>query len=290
MDEVNLVSLAVGRCVDACALMLDLLVRMFSCVLRFLSGVGVSLLTLDGSTLVEYCNFALFSFLTATEAVSSAAHGALHAVDGWLQSLGGVCESFKMVGHLSCHVAWRTKDVLHRGLISLSCILRQTCEGVCIALSLVLYLINTVVNIILISMQNCVSAVAGAWDAVADPVHRVVDLALTLLTFLYSCLVGASVLLWTPCQLLLDLLGALGRIFITVFMVDTYGLLITAAVVSLALLILNPRLPVAAGQSILHLVDALVPGLQGISRRMYAVIVEPALAYQVGFLNKLCLL
>ncbi|XP_062289443.1 E3 ubiquitin-protein ligase RNF26-like [Scomber scombrus] len=284
MDEVNLVSVAVGRCVDACCLLLDLFVRTFSWLLRFLSSAGVSLhaalLALNGSTLVEYCNFALFSFLTATEAVSSTAHGALHAVEGWLQTLGGVCESFKMVGHLSCHVAWRTKDVLHRGLISASCILKQMCEGVCIALSLVLYLINTVVNIILISMQNGVSAVAGAWDAVADPVHRLVELALTLLTFLYSCLVGASVLLWTPCQLLLDLLGALGRVFITIFMVDTYGVLISAAVISLALLILNPRLPVIAGQLSLRLVGSL-PGVQTSLRRMYAVIVEPALTYQV---------
>lgn len=284
MDEVNLVSVAVGRCADACCLLLDLLVRTFSWLLHFLSGVGVSLhgalLALNGSTLLEYCNFALFSFLTATEAVSSAAHGVLHALDGWLQTLGGVCESFKMVGHLSCHVAWRTKDVLHRGLISASCVLRQMCEGVCIALSLVLYLINTVVNIILIGMQNGVSAVAGAWDAVADPVHRLVDLALTLLTFLYSCLVGASVLLWTPCQLLLDLLGALGRVFITVFMVDTYGVLISAAVISVVLLVLNPRLPVVAGQLSLRLVGSL-PGIQTSLRRMYAVIVEPALTYQV---------
>ncbi|XP_042288032.1 E3 ubiquitin-protein ligase RNF26-like [Thunnus maccoyii] len=286
MDEVNLVSLAVGRCVDACGLLLDLFVRTFSWLLRFLSSVGGSLhstlVALSGSTLVEYCNFALFPFLTATEAVSSATHGALHTLEGWLQTLGGVFESFKMVGHLSCHVAWRTKDLLHRGLISASCILRQTCEGVCIALSLVLYLVNTVVNIVLIGTQNCLSVLAGAWDAVAGPVHRVVELALTLLTFLYSCLVGFSVLLWTPCQLLLDFLGALCRVFITVFMVDTHGLLITAAIVSLALLLLNPRLPVLAGRLSRHLVNAL-PGTRGVQmtiRRMYAVVVEPALAYQ----------
>ncbi|TMS13790.1 E3 ubiquitin-protein ligase RNF26 [Larimichthys crocea] len=151
MDEVNVVSLAVGRCVDACCLLLDLVVRTLSWLLRFLSGVATSLhntlVALSGSTLVEYWNFALFSFLTATEAVSSAACGALHVVEGWLQMLGGVFESFKMVGHLSCHVAWRIKEVLHRGFISCSCILRQTCEGLCIALSLVLYFVNTVVNI-----------------------------------------------------------------------------------------------------------------------------------------------
>uniref|UniRef100_UPI0037E797F9 E3 ubiquitin-protein ligase RNF26-like n=1 Tax=Semicossyphus pulcher TaxID=241346 RepID=UPI0037E797F9 len=263
MDEVNIVSLIVGRCVDACCLLLDLFVRTFSWLSHFLSGVGASLhstlVALSGSSLVEYWNFALFSFLTATEAVSSAACGALQVVDGWLQALGGVFESFKMVGHLFCHVAWRIKDVLHRGFVSGSSILRQTCEGLCIVLSLVLYFVNTVVNIVLISTQNCASVLAGFWEVVADPVHRVVDLALTLLTFLYSCLVGATVLLWTPCQLLLDFLATLGRVFITVLTLDSHVLLITAAFTLLVLLFLNPRLPVVAGRLSLRLFSAL-PG------------------------------
>ena len=269
MDGVNIVVLAVGRCLDACCLLLDLVIRTFSWLFRVLSGMCASLhnmlVVLSGSTLVEYWNFALFSFLTASEAVSSAACGAVHIVEGWLQTLGGVFESFKMVGHLSCHVAWRIKDVLHRGLISGSCFLRQTCEGLCIALSLVLYFVNTVVNIVLISMQNCLSVLAGVWEVVADPVHKVVELALTLLTFLYSCLVGASVLLWTPCQLLLDFLGGLGRVFFTVFMVDSHGLLITAVIISVAVLLLNPRLPVLARQLSLYLVNML-PRARGVQR------------------------
>lgn len=278
MDQVNLVSLAVGRCVDACCLLLDLLVRPFSWLLRVLSGAGASLhgalLALSGSTLVEYWNFAQFSFLAATEAASGAACGALSLVEGWLEALGGVFESFKMVGHLSCHVAWRIRDVLHRGLISGSSILRQTCDGLCIALSLVLYFVNTVVNVVLISTQNCASVLAGVWETVADPVHKVAELALTLLTFMYSCLVGASVLLWTPCQLLLDFLGALGRVFITVFMVEPQGLFIMAAIVSLGLLLLSPGLPVLAGRLSLRLVNAL-PGARGV--QMTA---EQAPAYQ----------
>ncbi|GAA6226181.1 ring finger protein 26-like [Lates japonicus] len=278
MDEVNVVCLVVWRCVDACCLLFDLLVGTITWLLRLLSG-------LSASTLVEYWNFALFSFLTATETISGATHGALHAAEGWLQSLGGVFESFKMVGHLFCHVAWRAKELLHRGLVSGSCVLRQTLEGVVIALSLVLYFVNTVVNIVLIGTQNCLSVAAGVWEAVAGPVHRVLELALTALTFLYSCLVGASVLLWTPCQLLLDFLGALGRVFLTVIMVDSHGLLVTAAAatISLVLLLLNPRLPVLAGRLSLHVVNA-VPGARAAQvtiRRLYAVLLEPAPADQV---------
>ncbi|XP_035034198.1 E3 ubiquitin-protein ligase RNF26 [Hippoglossus stenolepis] len=288
MDEVNVVFAAVSRCVDVCCLLLDLLITTFGWLLHFLSGVCVSLRSSmvgrSGSTLGEYWNFALFSFLTATEAVSCAAHGALHAMEDWLQMLGGVLESFKMVGHLFCHMAWRMKDMLHRGFTLACCILRQTCEGVLIALSLILYFVNTVVNVMLISTQNCLSVLAGVWETVAGPVHKVVDLALTLLTFLYSCLVGASVLLWTPCQLLLDFLEALGRVFITVFVVDSHGLLATVAIISLTLLVLNPRLPVLAGQLSLRLVNALpgVHGVQATMRRLYAAMVEPALAQRAA--------
>ncbi|KAM3601364.1 uncharacterized protein V6R79_011511 [Siganus canaliculatus] len=267
MDEVNFLCAAVGRCVDASCLLLDLLVRTFTWLLGFVSGVGTSLhkglIILSESTLLEYWNFLLFSFLTASEAVSSTASGYLHVLDAWLQMLGGVLESFKMVGHLSCHVAWRIKDVLHRGLISGSGILRQACDGLYIALSLVLYFINTVVNVVLISMQNFLSVLMDVWEIVANPVERVVELTLTVLTFLYSCLVGASVLLWTSCQLLLDFLGALGRVLFTVFMVDSHGLLLSAALCSLAVLFLNHRLSVLAGW-LRHQVVSALPGAHGV--------------------------
>ncbi|XP_029925235.1 E3 ubiquitin-protein ligase RNF26-like isoform X3 [Myripristis murdjan] len=286
MDAVNFVSCAIGRCVDACCLLVDLILRIFSWLLHLLSNTGCSLhsllVTLSSSTLVEYWNLALLFFLTVTEVVSSAAHGALHTLEGCLQTLGGVFESFKMVGHLSCHVAWRAKELMHRGLISGNYILRQTCEGLCIALSLVLYFVNTVVNMLLIGMQNCFSVFAGAWEAVAGPLHKAVELALTLLTFLYSCLVGASVLLWTPCQLVLDFLGALARVFITVFVVDAHGLLITVAIISLALLYLNPRLPLVVGRLSLRFVDMLpgVRGVQAAAQRLRVLLQERALAFQ----------
>uniref|UniRef100_A0A665V0I1 E3 ubiquitin-protein ligase RNF26 n=1 Tax=Echeneis naucrates TaxID=173247 RepID=A0A665V0I1_ECHNA len=284
---VNVVSLVVGRCVDACYLLLDLILRTSGWLLHFLSGVGFyfhnTLVILSSSTLVEYWNFAVFSFLTITEAISGATHATLHAVESWLQMLGGVFESFKMVGHLLCHVAWRTKDVLHRGFILGSCVLRQTCEGILIVLSLILYFVNTVVNIVLIGTQNCLSLLAGVWDTVADPIYKVAELALNLLTFLYSCLVGASVLLLMPCQLLLDFLGALGRVFITVFMVDSHSLLATAVAISLALVVLNPRLPALAGRLSLRWASAL-PGARGVWTtfvRLYTVMLESALAFQV---------
>lgn len=245
MDEVNLVLPTIGRFVNTCGLLLDLLIGTFGWLICFLSS---TLSAPCGPTLAEYWNFALFSFLTTTEAVSTVGYGALHAVESWLQSLGGAFEIFKMVGHLLCHVAWHLKDLLHRGLISGGCVLRQTWEGLCIVLSLVLYFINTVVNLVLISTQNCLHAVAGVWEMVADPVHTMLELALTLLTFLYSCVVGASMLLWMPCQLILDLVEGLGHVFFTVFEMDICSLCVTAASVLLILLLVKHGLPVLAAR------------------------------------------
>lgn len=249
MDEFSCVMGAVWRCVDSCCLFFDLVVCIFSWLLCSIHSLCTSphsaLVGLSGSGVAEYGNVALFSFLTATEAVSSGIHGALYTFDSWLQTMGGVLESFKMVGHLFCHVAWRTKELLHRSVISGTSILRQTCEGVCIVLSLAVYFVNTMVNIFLISTQNCLSFLATVCETVADPLHKLVEFALTILTFLYSCLLGISVLLWTPCQLILDIIFTSLQVFGTFLTANSYTFIISTIVFSiLSFVLLNTRLQV----------------------------------------------
>ncbi|CAN9501206.1 unnamed protein product [Ophioblennius macclurei] len=253
MEEVSVWSAAAGGCVEACFLLVDLLLRSLSWMLRLLSSVGG---VLSGSSVVESWNFAQLSFLTAAEAASDAVRAVLQVAEGWLRALASVLESFKMAGHLCCHVAWRAKDMLHRSLASGSGVLRQACEGVGVALSLILYFINTVVNVFLIGMQTCAAAIANAWEAAAVPLHRALELALSVLTFLYSSLVGASVLLWTSCQLLMDVLAA-------VFTLD--GLL-AAAVASppLLLVLWNPGISALARQLYLRSIEI----VQAAARRL----------------------
>ncbi|KAG7215391.1 hypothetical protein INR49_022535 [Caranx melampygus] len=251
MDEVNVVSVAVGRCLDACCLLLDLLIRALSWLLRFLLGWALS-------------------FHSAL-AVSSAAHAAVHAVEGWLQTLGGVFESFKMVGHLFCHVGLRTKDLLHRGFTLGSCILRQTCEGFLIALSLVLYFVNTVVNIVLISIRT----------AVAGPVQKVAELALNLLTFLYSVWLVPLCCCGHPASCCWTSLGH-GDVSSSQFSWLTHMSARHNSHHPAGLVVLNPQLPVLVGQLSLHFVTAL-PGARSIQttfHRLYSVMLEPAVVRQ----------
>ncbi|XP_053703006.1 E3 ubiquitin-protein ligase RNF26-like [Synchiropus splendidus] len=189
-------------------------------------------------------------------------------------SLEGVMESFKIVGHLCCHMLWRCRDALHRTLLSANCLLRQTWDGAWILLSLVLYLVNTVVNIALIAAQNSFYLMVGVWEGLSGPLHQLMEATVTLLMFFYSSVVGASVLLWTSCQLVLDFLGALGRV---VFVVDMKGVLITAASTFLFLLFLSPRLSLL----VRRLLYRPVSGLLRAARRVHASLVEPVLTYEV---------
>ncbi|XP_036391883.1 E3 ubiquitin-protein ligase RNF26-like [Megalops cyprinoides] len=226
---------AIGRCMDFVCLMLDLNFCIVNALVQLLLGL-IALVHNAPALLAEAArecgNLALLCTLTVTEAVSSAGQGAL----------GGMLESCKMMAHLSSHVMLRTKEQLHRGLLSGHYLLRQVWEGCSISLSLALYLVNTVVNMLLIGLQNCYGVLVGAWEAVLGPLQKAVELGLAVVTFLYSTLVGTSVLLWTPCQLALEFLGSLCHMFASVFLFNSYGLALTTALATAATLYLNSEL------------------------------------------------
>ncbi|KAJ8397226.1 hypothetical protein AAFF_G00440600 [Aldrovandia affinis] len=168
--------------------------------------------TLMLQSLQDCWSVMLFWMLTASEGVVTAAQT---AAGSCLQLLGGVSESFKMAGHLSSYVLARVKELLQRGVLSGHCLLRQFWEGCGIALSLILYLVNTV---------------------------KTAELAVALLTFVHSSLLGTTVLLWTPCQLALEFLCSLSHVFVSVFLLNAYGVVVTMTIVAAATLYLNADL------------------------------------------------
>lgn len=210
MDVVNVVEPVIEKLLNVSYLLVDLLFGSLSHLLRLLS---TTLPIPSGHTLVEYWNSSVFFFLSTTKSIAAALYGTLHAAEGWLHAMEGVFESFKMVGHLVRHMAWRSKDVLQRRFISSSCVLQHMWEH------------------FLMGIQNCVSVLVCAWQAMAAPLNTALQLLLTLLTFLYSCVLGVSMLLWMPCQLLLDLLRTLSRVFFSVCTADTYFLFMTLVIV-----------------------------------------------------------
>ncbi|KAF7699962.1 E3 ubiquitin-protein ligase RNF26 [Silurus meridionalis] len=250
-----------GKCIDLICLLLDInfilvnsLVRLFATLIHLVGSVPM-LLT---NSLQECVDLSLFYLITMMDGMTVVTH---NVIGGWMQLLGGLLESCKMIGYLSTHVLLRTKELLHRGLLSGQGFLRQICEGCGIVFSLLLYFVNTIINLLLIGTQNLYALVLGMVEAVASPLHKALELVLTVFTFFYSTLVGTSLLLWTPCRLAVEFASSL----ISVFLLNSYGLLLTMAIIISATIYLNPALCQSVVRRIADHVNG-APALQRLHR------------------------
>uniref|UniRef100_A0A8C6VWG6 E3 ubiquitin-protein ligase RNF26 n=1 Tax=Nothobranchius furzeri TaxID=105023 RepID=A0A8C6VWG6_NOTFU len=250
MGLVNFVVTSVGKCLDALCLLLDLNFLLVHTVVQTLLAVVAlitNLPTLLLHSVLQVGNFILLSIVHIAEAASNLAHSTVTLLGSLVLALEGLLESLKMVGYLSMHVLLRGKEHLYRGLLSVL-------EGCSIAVSLVVYFTNTVVNFALIAMQNFYLSVVGVWQTVSSPLQKVLEMTLTTLTFLYSCLAGTSAFLWSPCKLVLDFLFSLLHMFICIFILNIYGLLLTITIALMTTAYLNPRL---THQAVVRIADYL---------------------------------
>lgn len=254
-----------GKCVDLVSLLLDInfmlvnsFVRLFAVLMNLINSFPM-LLT---NSLLECVDLSLFYMITMMDSVTVLTH---NLMGGWMQLLGGVLESCKMMGYLSTHVLLRTKELLNRGLLSGQGFLRQIFEGCGIVFSLLLYFINTVVNLLLIGTQNLYAVLLSMVDALASPLQKALDLALTVLTFFYSTLVGTSLLLWTPFRLAVECLSSLGHLLISVFLLNSYGLVLTVAIILSATVYLNPARYQSGVQRVIDYVNT-APAQQRLQR------------------------
>lgn len=129
-------------------------------------------------------------------------------------------------------------------------------EGCGIVVSLVVYFTNTVVNFALIATQNVYLAAVSVWQTVSSPLQKVLELTLTSFTFIYSSLVGTSAFLWYPCKLVLNFLASLVHMFISVFILNIYGLLLTVTIALTTTAYLNPELTRQAAVRIMAYVNS----------------------------------
>ncbi|XP_035242494.1 E3 ubiquitin-protein ligase RNF26 [Anguilla anguilla] len=278
MGLVSFLFSTIGKSIDILFFMLDLhfcivnsLVRLLGVLISFLNSLPALLL----NSLEELWNLVLFCVFTASEGITTAAQSALV---GWHQLVGCTSESFKMVGHLSSYILVRAKDLLHRWVLSGHCFLLQLWEAWGITLSLSLYLLNTLVNMLLIGMQSCYSAVVWVCVAVCGSLQKAVELTLALFTILYSSVLSITVLLWTPCQFALEFLWSLAHVFISVFLLNAYGLALSVGVVLAATLYLNADLPRRSVRRVLRYVSG-IPALCRLRRalcRLYPLALERA--------------
>lgn len=238
MGLVNFIFSTATKCTDAVFLLLDLnfvvvhsVVRTVLAVVSFINSIPSLLLCF----LLEICNFTSFCLLSVADATSEVAHGTVAVLGTLPLAVESFLESLKMVGYLSTHLLLRGKEHLCRGLMSLQ-------EGCAIVISLVVYFTNTVVNFVLIAIQNLYLGVVSVLQTVSSPLHKVLELTLTCLTFLYSCLAGTTAALWEPLKLVSDFFMSLIYVFIKIFVLNTYGFMLTVIIAITTTAYLNPQL------------------------------------------------
>ncbi|NWU72757.1 RNF26 ligase, partial [Pterocles burchelli] len=171
---------------------------------------------------------------------------ALGAVQGLGGLLRGGLEGLKVAGHLLSHLGLRGRELLQRGLCGLlgcgQALGRQLGEGLAIATSLLAYLVNSLVNVCLIGTQNLFTLLVALWDSVTGPFLRVTDLLAALLAHVSSGAIAVSILLWSPCQLALELLASAAKLFINVFFMNIYGLGLLLLIIVVSAFVFNPGL------------------------------------------------
>ncbi|XP_013812126.1 E3 ubiquitin-protein ligase RNF26 [Apteryx mantelli] len=191
-------------------------------------------------------NGMLLCLASLAEAACCLALDVLHGLAGLLRGCCSSLEGLKVVGHLLSHLALRSRELLHRGLCNLlssgQTLVRQVCEGLAICMSLLAYLVNSIINMCLIGMQNLFTLVVALWDSIVSPFLRVTDLLAAFLAHVSSSAIALSILLWSPCQLAFEVLTSVIKLLINVFFVNIYGLVLLIFIIVVSTFVFNPGL------------------------------------------------
>ncbi|NXM15234.1 RNF26 ligase, partial [Ploceus nigricollis] len=186
------------------------------------------------------------SLPAAAAAAAVACWDALVLVRGCCGAMEGMRAAGHLVWHLLSHLALRGRELAQRGLGAvLGCgqaLGRQLCEALAIGTSLLMYLVNSLVNVCLIGTQNLFTLLAALWDSLAGPVIRVAELLAAFLAHVSSGAIAVSILLWSPCQMAFELLCSATELFISIFFVNVYGLGLLLLIVVVSAFVFNPGL------------------------------------------------
>ncbi|XP_037697656.1 E3 ubiquitin-protein ligase RNF26 [Choloepus didactylus] len=249
MDAVYLVVNGVGLLLDVLTLVLDLNFLLVSSLLASLAWLLAFIYNLPHTVLTSLLHLGrgvLISLLALIEALVRFTFGGLQALCTLLYSCFSGLESLKLLGHLASHGALRSREILHRGVLNVvsngHALLRQACDICAIIMSLVAYVVNSLVNICLIGTQNLFSLVLALWDAVTGPLWRMTDVVAVVLGHISSSAVAMAILLWTPCQLALELLSSTTRLLASFVLVNLTGLVLLAGVLAVTVTVLHPDL------------------------------------------------
>ncbi|XP_038173460.1 E3 ubiquitin-protein ligase RNF26-like [Arvicola amphibius] len=159
-----------------------------------------------------YIGRVLFSLLALLDALIEFTLVGLQPLFTFLYGCYSSLDCLKLLGHLASQAALRSQEILTRGILNMvssgHALLRQACDICGIAMSLVAYVINSLVNICLIGMLNLFPLVLALWTAGMRALWLTIEVLAAFFIHLFSSGEAMANLLWTPCQLGLELLAS----------------------------------------------------------------------------------
>ncbi|KAM9038900.1 E3 ubiquitin-protein ligase RNF26 [Sarcophilus harrisii] len=249
MEAVYLVLNGIGLALDVLSFVLDLNFLLVSSMLAALTWLVTFFYNLPHTVLAGLLHLgrgAALSTLAVLESLARLLLGAAQAAGALLRGCCSGLESLKVAAHLALHAAARGRELLQRGVLSAvssgHALLRQACDVCAIAMSLAAYVVNSLVNICLIGTQNLFALGLALWDSVMGPLCRVTDVLAAFLAHVSSSAVAMAILLWTPCQLVLEAAASGARLLATFVLANLFGLALLAAVLAVTVTILHPDL------------------------------------------------
>ncbi|KAE8592320.1 hypothetical protein XENTR_v10018728 [Xenopus tropicalis] len=164
-------------------------------------------------------------------------------VDALWGCLAGL-DSLKLIWNLLCHLLFRSRELIHRGLLNITFSVqtfhRNFWEALSITGGLAAYLVNSLVNICLIAIQNILSAAVALWLSMVNVILMGAELMFMLLSQFSNSAVAVAILLWTPCQLILDGFASLSRGVGIIFYQHLYKILIFLLLAIICRIIFRP--------------------------------------------------
>uniref|UniRef100_A0A8C5MTU7 E3 ubiquitin-protein ligase RNF26 n=1 Tax=Leptobrachium leishanense TaxID=445787 RepID=A0A8C5MTU7_9ANUR len=174
--------------------------------------------------------------LAMFQATVSALRGSLPGLDG-----------FQLIWNLLCHILIRSKEMMQRGLLNIALtgqtLQHQVCETLSIAGSLVAYLVNSLVNMCFLVMQNIFSLFLALWTNLVQVTLTVEHLTVATVSQLSNNAVAIAILLWSPCQHVLEGIASLSQGLGGMLFSDPYPVLAMLFLV-LSWRLLSPASPV----------------------------------------------
>ncbi|XP_072281356.1 E3 ubiquitin-protein ligase RNF26 [Pyxicephalus adspersus] len=213
MQALLMILSGLGWAMDLLFLVLDLNYWLVSSLISFLCWTIYFIFSLPGAislTLLQCWENTVLGMAVAGESFCGLVLGAVQTVMDVLRGALAGLDALQLAWNVLCYVASRSKEMVQRGFLNIALsgqnLHRQAWEMLTISGSLATYLVNTLINMLLIAVQFVFSAVLSSWLCVVNVLMASKEWIVTMCSQFSNSVVTVVVLLWAPIQMTVDAL------------------------------------------------------------------------------------